>query len=86
MNDLSIPARTPAGRDVLTPFVEELRNAGLKTGLYYSLIDWTHADYPGFLRDSAKYVLKEHPEKWDGFLSFMNGQLDELMNKFNPDL
>ncbi|HRZ42951.1 MAG TPA: alpha-L-fucosidase, partial [Bacteroidales bacterium] len=54
-NALSIPAASPAKRDVLTPFVTELRKAGLKTGLYFSLIDWTHPDYPGFLRDSSRY-------------------------------
>jgi len=86
MNDLSIPLKTPAGRDVLTPFIQDLRNAGLKAGLYYSLIDWTHPDYPGFLRDSAKYTVADNPEKWQNFLSFMNGQLDELQRAINPDL
>jgi alpha-L-fucosidase len=86
MNDLSIPLKTPAGRDVLTPFIKELRKAGLKAGLYYSLIDWTHSDYPGFLRDSAKYNVTDHPAKWQSFLSFMNGQLDELQRAINPDL
>lgn len=86
MNNLSVPLKTPAKSDVLSPFITELRKAGLKTGLYFSLIDWTHPDYPGFLRDSAKYVLKEHPEKWNRFLSFMNGQLDELKTGINPDL
>jgi alpha-L-fucosidase len=86
MNDLSIPLKTPAGRDVLTPFIKELRKSGLKAGLYYSLIDWTHPDYPGFLRDSAKYNVADHPAKWQHFLSFMNGQLDELQRAINPDL
>ncbi len=86
MNDLSIPLKTPAGRDVLTPFIQDLRNAGLKAGLYYSLIDWTHPDYPGFLRDSAKYTVADNPEKWQNFQSFMNGQLDELQRTINPDL
>jgi len=49
MNDLSTTIKTPAARDVLTPFVEELRRNDLKVGLYYSLIDWTHPDYHGFL-------------------------------------
>jgi len=85
-NDLSIPQKSPAGRDVLSPFVSELRKAGLKTGLYYSLIDWTHPDYPGFLRDKNKYVLAEHPEKWTKFLAFNNGQISELLDLINPDL
>ncbi|MFH1118949.1 MAG: alpha-L-fucosidase [Bacteroidota bacterium] len=86
MNDLAISLKSPVKRDVLTPFINELRKAGLKAGLYFSLIDWTHPDYPGFLRDSAKYMLAEHPERWERFLEFMNGQLDELITGFNPDL
>jgi len=85
-NDLSIPQKSPAARDVLSPFVSELRKAGLKTGLYYSLIDWTHPDYPGFLRDKNKYVLAEHPGKWTKFLAFNNGQISELLDLINPDL
>lgn len=86
MNDLSIARKSPAKRDVLTPFVDELKKAGLKTGLYFSLIDWTHPDYPGFLRDSAKYQLAVQPERWQKYLTFMSGQLDELKTGINPDL
>lgn len=86
MNDLSIPAKAPAGRDVLTPFITELRKAGLKAGLYYSLIDWTDPDYPGFLREKGKYTLAENPEKWDKFIAFCHGQIRELSEGFNPDL
>ncbi|MFA6950260.1 MAG: alpha-L-fucosidase [Lentimicrobiaceae bacterium] len=85
-NDLSIPKKSPAHRDVLTPFVTELRKTGIKTGLYFSLIDWTDQDYPGFLRDSSKYILAEHPEKWNRFLKFSHGQIGELLEKYNPDL
>jgi len=31
--------------DVLTPFVTALQKSGLKTGLYYSLTDWSHPYY-----------------------------------------
>jgi alpha-L-fucosidase len=86
MNSLSIPQQSPAGRDVLTPFVDELRNAGLKAGVYYSLIDWTYPDYPGFLRDSSKYNREQAPERWERFLEFYQGQMDELLHLVNPDL
>ena len=36
---------TPYGKDVLRPFVEAFRNAGLRVGFYYSLIDWHHPDF-----------------------------------------
>jgi alpha-L-fucosidase len=86
MNDLSTVRRTPAARDVLTPFVDELRRNDLKVGLYYSLIDWTHPDYPGFLTDSAKYKIADDPARWARFLQFCHGQIDELMAAYSPDL
>jgi alpha-L-fucosidase len=86
MNDLSTTLKTPAARDVLTPFVDELRRNDLKVGLYYSLIDWTHPDYPGFLTDSAKYKIADDPSRWARFLQFCHGQIDELMQAYNPDL
>lgn len=83
---LNVAKSTPAKRDVLTPLYAALRKDGIKCGAYFSLLDWSHPDYPGFLKDSARYDMKQHPEKWQRFLQFNNGQLTELMNKFNPDL
>ena len=40
----------------LTPFVKAARKEGLKVGLYYSLLDWSHPDYPNFLRDKKRYI------------------------------
>lgn len=86
MNDLSTAKGTPAGRDVLSPFIKELRNAGLKTGLYFSLIDWSYPDYPGFLKDSSRYRIQENPKRWSSFLYFCHGQIGELLRQYNPDL
>jgi alpha-L-fucosidase len=85
-NDLSIPKGSPAKRDVLTPFVDELRKANIKTGLYFSLIDWTHPDYPGFLRDLSRYKVREDTIRWQKYMSFCNKQIDELLVQYNPDL
>src|SRR5689334_21377379 len=43
--DLSVVRRTPAGRDLVAPYAEALREQGLKVGLYYSHSDWNHPDY-----------------------------------------
>lgn len=85
-NNLSTVHKTPAKRDLLKPFVSALRKNGIKVGVYYSLIDWTHPDYPGFLKDSSKYKIEDRPEKWQSFLRFCHGQIDELSAQFNPDL
>ena len=86
MNGLSIPRLSPSKRDVLSPFVHALRKENIKVGLYYSLIDWSHSDYPGFLKDSSRYQIKDNPERWQSFLKFYQGQMDELMTLYNPDL
>ena len=39
---------TPFGRDAVREFVDAFRAEGLKVGLYYSLLDWQHPDYPHY--------------------------------------
>jgi alpha-L-fucosidase len=83
---LDVANSTPAKRDVLTPFYAALRRDSIKVGAYFSLIDWSHNDYPQFLKDSNRYEIKAQPERWQRFLKFYEGQMAEVMNKFNPDL
>jgi alpha-L-fucosidase len=50
-NDLSVVKQTPAQRDLLHPYVEALRAHGLKVGIYFSHLDWSHPDYASILPD-----------------------------------
>jgi alpha-L-fucosidase len=77
---------TPAKRDLLSPFYEEIRKRGIKAGAYFSLIDWSHPDYPAFMKDSSRYAVKSNPLRWEKFKSFYQGQLNEIASTFNPDL
>jgi len=86
MNDLSIVKATPAKKDMIKPFFEELRKRNIKCGAYYSLIDWTYPDYPGFLKDSSKYKVEDDYARWNRFRDFFQGQISEISAKFNPDL
>ncbi len=83
---LNVIRKTPAKRDVLTPFVNALRKNNVKVGLYFSLIDWSYKDYPGFLRDSSRYKISNDPKRWQKFLHYYQGQLMELATRYNPDL
>lgn len=85
-SDLSIPRRTPAARDVLTPFVKAVRRQGLKLGLYYSLLDWSHPDYPNFTKTSTRYAIADDPARWQRFVDFDFAQLTELSKAYRPDL
>lgn len=77
---------SPAGRDLLAPFVEALRAEGLKVGLYYSLPDWSFEDYTDLTRTQKRYAIEEEPERWKAFQKYMNSQLAELKKEFDPDL
>ncbi|MCX6290444.1 MAG: alpha-L-fucosidase [Bacteroidetes bacterium] len=86
MNELSVPKKTPAASDVLSPFVHALREYDIKVGTYFSLIDWSYSDYTGFLKDSSRYDSKKDPERWKRFTGFCMGQISEISLQFNPDL
>ncbi len=86
MNQLSSVSATPSKRDVIKPLFEELRKRNLKCGAYFSLIDWTHPDYPGFLKDSARYTIESDLARWNRFRTFFQGQLDEIGAMYNPDI
>lgn len=82
-SDLSIPKKAASGKDVLTPFVKALRKENLKVGLYYSLLDWSHPDYPNFTRDQKRY--EEDSTRWNRFMDFNFQQLEEI-STYHPDL
>lgn len=95
---LNVAKATPAGRDLVGPFCQAMRNAGLKVGLYFSHIDWSHPDYPTAPRDKThsqhphaqldnQYNFqRDDPTAWRRFLDFHRAQILELCERFNPDL
>lgn len=75
-----------AKKDVLTPFVSALQKTGLKTGLYYSLPDWSHPYYDVATRFKTRYNIKDDPKRWQSYISYYQKQLDELSQNYRPDL
>jgi len=70
-------------RDLVGPFVEAVRAAGLKVGLYYSPADWSHPDYPGpFFRDWPSEKDWASPEARERFIAYYRAQLVELMSNY----
>jgi alpha-L-fucosidase len=82
----SVAKNTPAKRDVLQPFYAALDKDGIKRGAYFSLIDWSYKDYPGFTKDSAKYKIAAEPERWQRFQNFFQSQINEINHAYKPDL
>lgn len=83
---LNVVRDTPAGRDLVGPFVAALRKDGLKVGLYYSLPDWSYPDYDGFTRKQKRYDIDAEPARWQRYLDYYQGQLQDLATRYNPDL
>jgi alpha-L-fucosidase len=85
LSDFSI-ASTPYGGDLVREFVEATRDAGLRVGLYFSLCDWHHPDYPAFRDGDRPYTsfLQRRPsaEQWERYLSFLFGQVRELLTHY----
>ncbi len=77
---------TPAKRDLIREYLEAFRAEGLKVGLYYSLIDWHHPDYPAYadrthpMRGNEAY--KEQGRNFPQYLDYLHGQVTELMSNY----
>ena len=74
--------RSPAGRDFVREFLDAARAAGLRAGLYYSLIDWHHPDFPHYgdrnhpMRDNPAY--SNEGRDFGRYLDYMHAQVREL--------
>lgn len=85
-NAITIPKNSLAKKDVLTPFLYQLKNSGLKTGLYFSLPDWSHTFYDINTRTKKRYDHKKDPQRWQNFVNYYQSQLNELSIQYKPDL
>ena len=83
---LSTTYQTPIKKDVISPLFQALEKEGIKKGAYYSLLDWSSNDYPGFYKDSSRYQIANDSARWSNFLTFMHGQIAEINTQFKPDL
>ena len=76
----------PCGRDLVREFLEAFRAEGIRVGLYYSVIDWRHPDFPHYgdmhhpMRNRPEYSNKNR--NFDNYLEYMFGQIKELLTDY----
>ena len=75
-----------AKKDVLSPFIKNLKKQDLKVGVYYSLPDWSYNDYTHHTKEIKRYKISDEPERWKTFLNYYQSQLKDLKSKYDPDL
>jgi len=88
-------------KDLVGAFCEAMRAEGLRVGLYFSHADWRHPDYPSVrnhgtpasgvnaFNERYSYSPSGMPEdeaRWERFLAFHRGQIQELCEGYRPDL
>jgi len=77
---------SPYGRDLVGPFVEAVREAGLKVGFYHSLIDWHHPDFlvDGYhpRRDDADATQQNVGRDMARYREYLHGQVRELLTNY----
>ena len=94
-SELNVLKKTPAKRDLVKEYVEAFKEKGIKIGLYYSLIDWSHPDYASVYQggvipdDKSLSNLFSSPkdgvqdeERWGKFLEFDKNQLREILTNY----
>jgi alpha-L-fucosidase len=95
LSDLSVVKKTPAKRDLIAPYAAALRNNGLKVGIYFSHLDWSHPDYATVFNGNKEVagnrfdvpeIGKADQKRWEKFINFRNGQLLEIDQLVKPDL
>jgi alpha-L-fucosidase len=72
-------------RDLVTPFVEAIREAGLKVGLYFTTIDWHDPDFatiPINERIQSPKPFQYDPMRWWEFHKRFVEQLRELLTNY----
>ncbi|MFN8240714.1 MAG: alpha-L-fucosidase [Bacteroidales bacterium] len=79
--DLNVVRKTPAARDLVTPLCKALVKNNIKVGTYFSLLDWSHPDYPNFTQKEKKYT--SDTARWNRFTKFNFAQIREL-GEFQP--
>jgi len=79
---------TPAGRDLIAPFVAALRERGMGVGFYHSLIDWHHPHFPldGLhpLRDDSAARATAGRRDIAVYRRYLHGQVRELLTRYGP--
>lgn len=77
---------SPAKRDFVREFLEAARSCGLRAGLYFSLIDWRHPDYPHY--GDRYHPMRDNPEEsnenrnFDRYLEYLHNQVRELCTNY----
>ena len=74
---------SPYGRDIIGMFSDECHRRNLPLGLYYSIADWHHPNYPNLGRHHELPCPQKGDEPdWDKYMEFLKNQVRELCTNY----
>lgn len=73
--------RSPLARDVVKELSESCRKASMPLGLYYSVCDWHHPDFP---TTSPFGAVRREKSDMPSYRRYMQAQLTELAKNYGP--
>ena len=77
---------SPAGRDLVREYLDAARECGLRAGLYFSIIDWRHPDFPHY--GDRQHPMRNDPaygnenRNFDRYLDYMHAQAREICSNY----
>ncbi|HWT73588.1 MAG TPA: alpha-L-fucosidase [Mobilitalea sp.] len=77
---------TKCKRDLVREYIDAFRAEGIMVGLYYSLIDWHHPDFPHYgdnqhpMRDNEAFKNTEH--HFENYITYFHNQVRELLTNY----
>ena len=76
-----------AADDLVGAYVDAFLAEGLRVGLYYSLSDWHHPDYPAWRDEDRPYPYqprRSEPDAWARYLEYLFAQVRDLLTNYGP--
>lgn len=90
-SDYNIVKATPYGKDILKELMDVAKKQNLKTGVYYSILDWHHPTQARYDENGNKLPVKGNTKFIDAaakdeYIQYMINQLTELIVNYDPDI
>jgi len=83
--DYNVVDYTPYKKDIVKMLADACKKNSIKLGLYYSIVDWHHPDFPAKYSQMNDFHGRPNPNAdIDKYASYEYNQLKELMTNYGP--
>lgn len=73
---------SPYGKDIIGEFADACHRRNFPLGIYYSVVDWKHPNYPNEGRHHEIPPQPEDTPDWNKYMDFLKAQVTELCTNY----